>query len=568
MKKINYSKKIISYNIFFCIVFGLFLFIYPNLIVNAESLPPSLTVSSPANNSYLDTNNVYFSGVVSDDLTASTDLILNVYFGHDSLGIPIPINADGSWSYSKQFLEGIHEATFEIMDADTNFQTESITFTVDTSRPTIMDLKIIPPGITDSSLYLPVEDMTQIPVDSKIFVAIKDVSPLNFDKILSVVEVGGSPGVPVELVEDIPRFNVIDGTWEFILSPQVSLANNTSYLVYINPFISDSIGKFIFPKFFKFSTVSTEDTESTHGNYLANTQSCANCHSTHVATRKGLEGGKYGSLSTTNYCMACHDGTTSAPIIGDFKSHKHKQMGEKTDTCTSCHNPHLTWSKENPNRLKDHYVYNHINPSIGYIDSDIQLCESCHEQDARIVKNDSHYRLLTYKKAVTTTGSSEDFTLCFQCHDGNKGSNIKQFYSTPEINTNSGHNIIAADGSPLNGQMPCADCHVTHGTDNIKGLKTKLGHIQREDAYITTNTEWTAYDERQFCLKCHNNTMEMYGKKATLFAKDKNGMDIPEHNPAAEPACSSCHGTGSDFVEQSRSAAHAPMVPTQTTTSQ
>jgi hypothetical protein len=556
MKK-NSSKKLTYHNIFFTVLFGFLLFGVSSLVVYADSHLPVITITTPQDNSYLSTNTVNFTGTASDDVTVNNVLILKAYFDQDPVGLQIPINPDGSWVFSKTFADGKHEVTLELMDGENNFQEETINFTVDTTRPFINQIKIIPPGITDETLFLPVEDMTQVPLDAKIFVSINDVSPLNYDKVLSVTAVG-IPGVPIEMIEESRIENITEGTWEIILNPKVPFSYNTSYFVYLNPYISDSVGQFIFPKFFKFSTLSNEDPEAAHGNYYANTQSCANCHSTHVATGKALEGGKYGSVSSSNYCMACHDGTTGAPIIGDFKSHKHKQMGEKTDTCTSCHNPHLAWSKDNPNRLKDHYVYEHQDKTIGLIDSDVQLCESCHDQDAASVKNETHYRPLSYKKALTITGDVEDFTLCFQCHDGNKGADIKQFYSLPEIISSSGHNIIATDNSPLNGQMPCADCHVTHGTANIKGLKTKLGHAQREDAYTTTNTEWTEFDERQFCLKCHNNSTEMYGKKATLFAKDSSGKDIPEHSPADETACSSCHGTGETFDQKSQSAAHAP----------
>jgi hypothetical protein len=31
----------------------------------------------------------------------------------------------------------------------------------------------------------------------------------------------------------------------------------------------------------------------------------------------------------------------------------------EANSCTSCHNPHLDWTEQNPNLLKDHYVYTH-----------------------------------------------------------------------------------------------------------------------------------------------------------------------------------------------------------------
>lgn len=564
MKMTNSIRIPTAYNLFFSFLFGLFLFIYPGLEVNATSLFPQLTITSPIPNSFHKNQVIEFTGTVSDDVTPNAELSLKVMIDSDSIIGPIPITVDnnGNWTFSNHFTEGTHEMTFEVKDGDDNFEEQTIYIHVDTTRPFIKAIKIAPPGITDESLFFPAEDMTQVPLGSKIIVTVKDESQIDYGNFLSVILADGVPnGVPLELIVEPPIRNVY-GDWEITISPNQPFEYNKTYFVYINPFINDAAGNSLFPKFFKFSSISDKEPEDAHGNHMANTQSCANCHSTHTATGEGLQGGKFGKVTSSNYCMACHDGTSGAPVIKDFQSHKHQLLaGKKTDTCTSCHNPHLSWSKENPNRLKDHFVFDHQGTTMEpprLIDSEVELCESCHQEDSAIVKNQTHYRILTYKKSMTATGETDDFTLCFRCHDGNKGSNIMQFYSVPELVTSSGHNIWALDGSPLTGQMPCADCHVTHGSDNIKGLKTKLGHVKRDDVFNTTSTDWTAFDERQFCLKCHNNSTEMYGKKATLFATDSNGDDIVEHSPTNETACSFCHGTGADFIEQSRNAAHSP----------
>jgi hypothetical protein len=576
MMRIDTIIKPSVYTLFIGFLFGLFLFILPSLEVNAvdPSPVPVLTITTPINNSYHKNQMVEFTGSVFDDVTANAELSLKAIIDPDSIigAIPVPItvNDDGSWIFSNEFAEGTHQITFELKDSDDNFEEQTLTIYIDSTRPLIKSIKIAQPGITDENLFWPAEDMTQVPLESKIIVTVKDESSIDYVNFLSVFLADGAPNEgPLGLIVK-PPFRNINGDWEITFTPESLLAYNKTYFVYINPFINDSAGNFLFPKFFKFSSMSDKDPEDAHGNHMANTQSCANCHSTHTATGEGLQGGKYGNVSASNYCMACHDGTGGAPVIKYFQSHKHQLLvGKKTDTCTSCHNPHSAWSKENPNRLKDHFVFDHQGSTMDpprLIDSDVELCESCHEQNAAIVKNQNHYRLLTYKKSMTATGNSDDFSLCFKCHDGSKASNIMQYYSNPTLISASGHNIIASDGSPLNGQMPCSDCHVTHGSANIKGLKTKLGHVKREDLFSTTSTDWTAFDERQFCLKCHakipisDTEVEMYGGKATLSATDSSGNDIPEHNPASETACSYCHGgDGSDFLEQSRNAAHAPL---------
>ncbi|NWQ39459.1 hypothetical protein MLOOGBEN_01955 [Bacillus sp. EB106-08-02-XG196] len=559
MKRLS-LKHIIASNVFLLILS--ILFVLPIQIVESASESLTLEITTPQNNTSHKTPTVTFNGTVNNGTSPISEITL-IPFVDGQEGLPINISTEGNWSFDSLFTDGLHNVSFKATVPNGLPVEKTISIIVDTTRPIIKSIMIVPPGITDAKYYLPVEDMTGVPLDSKILVTVEESNTLDINGLLSGISKNGTS---IQFVEDenstFPNRND-KGEYEILYKPAELLVKSSTYHVYVNPFSNDTAGNFFYPKYFKFSTTSNENPEDAHGKQMGNTQACANCHSTHISNNKSLQGGKYGEVSATNYCMACHDGTSGAPVIQDFKSHKHKNIGEKTDTCTSCHNPHLSWSNENPNRLKDHFVIDHVatdTKPARKIDSDVELCESCHEQDDPAMDNlKSHYRVLSYKKSITATGSVEDFTLCFSCHDGKKGSDIVSFYSKPEFISKSGHNISAIDGSTLNGQMPCADCHVTHGSDNIKGLKKKLGHANSNEEYLTTSIDWTEYDERQFCLKCHNNKNEMYGNKVGLSTKDKNGKDIPEHIPSHETACSFCHGTGSDFIEQSRSAAHAPI---------
>jgi hypothetical protein len=559
-------KHIFTFNVLLLIL-GSILFVLPNQMVEAIDENLTLEITSPQDNSSHKTPTVTFNGAVSNGTSSVSDVTL-VPSVDDQEGLPITISTEGKWSFDFQFTDGLHKVVFKASVPNGSPIEKTISINVDTTRPIIKSVMIVPPGVTDSKYYLPAEDMTGVPLDSKILVTVDEKNTFDINNLLSATS---EKGTSVQFVEDessiFPERNS-KGYFEILYKPSVLLEKSTTYHVYVSPINNDSAGNFIFPKYFKFSTVSNENPEDAHGKQMGNTQACANCHSTHIANNKSLQGGKYGEVSATNYCMACHDGTSGAPIIQDFKSHKHKNIGEKTDTCTSCHNPHLSWSKDNPNRLKDHFVFNHegtIMDPPREIDSDVELCESCHEyDDPANAQFKSHYRVLSYKKSLTATGTVEDYSLCLRCHDGNKGSDIQSFYSDLTKVASSGHNIIATDGSSLYGQMPCVDCHVTHGSDNVKGLKKKLGHSKRDDEYSTTgeynntSTILTDYDERQFCLTCHNNTTVMYGKIAALSTLDRNGKEIPEHLPANVTACSFCHGTSETPDEKARSAAHAP----------
>ncbi|WML46062.1 hypothetical protein [Neobacillus sp. PS3-40] len=73
--------------------------------------------------------------------------------------------------------------------------------------------------------------------------------------------------------------------------------------------------------------------------------------------------------------MACHDGTTATRVetgetmriaskvdnMDVSTSSKHDEFLDSKHlanqgSCSSCHDPHLLWTKDNPNMLKDHFV--------------------------------------------------------------------------------------------------------------------------------------------------------------------------------------------------------------------
>ncbi|WP_374102980.1 hypothetical protein [Bacillus sp. ISL-77] len=146
-----------------------------------------------------------------------------------------------------------------------------------------------------------------------------------------------------------------------------------------------------------------------------------------------------------------------------------------------------------------------------------------------------------------------NFSLCLRCHNGGKATNIKQYYEDEDKNEiiKSGHTIIAIDGSYLNGNLPCAECHETHGSKNLVLLRNLLGHENQQE-FSFTSGDW-ANKERDFCLKCHNSKTKLFGVTG-LFNET-----LTEHLDTSK-ACSECHGgTGTQEVKALR-AAHAPVI--------
>ncbi|RDU37598.1 hypothetical protein DRW41_07085 [Neobacillus piezotolerans] len=348
--------------------------------------------------------------------------------------------------------------------------------------------------------------------------------------------------------------------------------------------------------------------ESPHGIYSSNFNTCANCHSTHAASnpklldqKKNSENGN-GELTVDQYCMACHDGTV-APLPENNKSTHSHNAGISMDgtltgsSCSSCHNPHSEWSTANPNLTQGHFTYTHDDtlpkpgkPS-GEISSKAQLCETCHETETANKLGDPRveYNIFEYKNANTAIGIYEDYGLCLRCHNPDyqkindktaKAADIAQYYSNltkqvkndyEEINGDSsfikrdispaelvfsGHTIKALDGSPLAGQIPCGDCHDTHGSSNIKQLKTTIGHENKQPFAVETG-EWTPAAERSFCLKCHNGATAIYGVSVKTPDPEKSDGHLESESNKDNP-CSKCHGIGNDAKEKAMNAAHAP----------
>ncbi|MHB9093374.1 MAG: cytochrome c3 family protein [Eubacteriales bacterium] len=497
--------------------------------------PPVISITKPADNHYVNLPEI--QGVTEPE----AEVTISVY-GKDS-----KVTADlfGNWSYFDPGLpEGTNSVTVTAVDKAGNVGNPSTsTFTLDMTRPVVL------PDL------FPGDDMTNVPVSISTYVSIREKSPIDPTAFQSAIRL-------TEFVSDTV-YRTVNGTvynsvytdvygeqiYSLIFMPETLLRISARYTVEVNPLLSDPAGNQVMPRNWTFTTVGDVYGENPHGNYIDNVNTCVNCHKPHTATdSKLVRPPDSPSNSLDNYCNACHDGT-SAPFVSNWSMPNLHNVQVSIDSvkgsgsCTACHNPHLTWVPENPNLLQDYYLYLHNDPTNPYLpnSSEQELCESCHEGT---IKDDPrvNYIRYQYKKSNTSTGVPEDYSLCLRCHDGGKAVNIAVYYSLP-----SGHFLIPLDDSPINGYMPCADCHETHGSENIKLLKNKLGHNKVQA--FKAGSSWDTDTERRFCTGCHNGLTELYGITVKFDAT------IPGHETGNPDQCSRCHG-GSTVA-----AAHAPVVP-------
>jgi predicted CXXCH cytochrome family protein len=627
MKRKNYKRKLISYIVIWSVVLSSLLFSSPDNIMVSASDVPKIQILTPTEGVLFNALMVEVTGTTSDDLTTSDKLSIKVFEQLVASQQPTDITDVGKltitpkdnfaeFSYSKDFTEGAHTLTFVVTDEDGVSTRVDRTFTVkldanvlaeDTpataetpapaetgsenpitstenngsteettpktavgststkvpvstqqsidragTRPYMAKMYLIPKDATDKyepgkdvpSSFLPVEDMTRVPLNSVILLDVRSTEPLTKTQSL-LTSFGDIKGDETLITTTLLTDNFKSYVYKF--TPDQNLKPGTSYYVYLNPKFTSETGNVIIPRFLKFTTVSnyentefqvdrvddeTSDNDNIHGPFSVVTSACSFCHSTHNGNDEFLGKGS----NENDMCMACHDGTGS-PKIEDNAAHS-KHYKDASVSCSSCHDPHNPGTKENPNSM---------HPKAG---------------------TDPFYN---YKKASTATGIESDYSLCFSCHTAGKSKDIKKYYVDGTLKSQSGHNIQAQtdSGISLNGQLPCAECHETHGASNIKMLRPELGNIklegqkpesdQLDDNWFNKTTEvWDAEAQRKFCLSCHNGKTDLYGNQGKAIYDKETGDPINSendgHDRESNKTCAECHSDSNSFIDT----AHAP----------
>lgn len=534
---------------------------------------PEIFITSPTEDNYY-MNSAIISGVTEPYLE-----VILIVDGQEENYITVA-NDEGEWSINLNgyLQEGNYTFHARATDKAGNVGfSPTLTFILDKTRPHI------------TVNMFPRANMTRVTLNTVVKMNVVDNHSINESDLLSapfeLVKKGESAPISGTFSYNQKEDNMI----EVIFTPDSELLPNEKYIVHTNPFLTDRAGNFIHPRIWSFTTASNFAEKVPHGNYTNNVNTCRTCHRTHTASNSLLEQPSEELLSRvdpeqafSSYCMACHDGTV-ALLPEKWGENSTHQFQLKTNdgrvvsqSCGSCHNPHLAWSDRNPNIFQDHFTFEHTVELDGVdepflADSKEQLCESCHDTDVLSRKIDERvdYTVFSYKNWNSTNfqldeergtfGEASDYQLCLRCHnsryqlDYQNIVDIETFYK----NESSAHFITndrIKDGSLLNGHLPCADCHYSHGSANINMIKTELGHAN-STSFTKETDSWTISEERAFCLTCHNNSTELYGITVSFQTEDEQGKMIEGHQTDSNLSCAFCHGGNTkNFLE----AVHAP----------
>jgi predicted CXXCH cytochrome family protein len=298
-------------------------------------------------------------------------------------------------------------------------------------------------------------------------------------------------------------------------------------------------------------------THKTHGNFQNNTNSCANCHSTHNGGTKNL----LMKSDEKDLCMSCHDGTMgfynvdNASGAGIFNStHDSASMhavgtvkisaapgsynaGVKgtisvsgkdvaisnagsTLECSSCHNPH---GSVNDRLLREgiltQTVAGKYGPTEQYIpwSSTVALGTKAINLD---LQPDPNFDAINKTSGLSITISNgpklgtdavQYSQFCSACHDDYlKGS------GTPE--SANGHYTHTTNSSAAG--RNCASCHYAHGTDittlHDTAGKTVADYVKagwsqdQAEAYMKNVTQGGSklkkYTNMAVCWSCHQSS--------------------------------------------------------------
>lgn len=241
------------------------------------------------------------------------------------------------------------------------------------------------------------------------------------------------------------------------------------------------------------------NTHKTHGNFQNNTNSCANCHSTHNGQDSLLL--KFQS-SEPDMCFSCHDGTMGFYNVlgqgagaGTFNaSHDSASMHNVGDgvqvgaapgayvnkdtadlQCSSCHNPH---GSVNDRLLKETVIGSTLYSGLEKGTKAISLELTPDPAFAEINNSTTNSGLV-----ITTSIGPKDSTdkvnyskFCSTCHDDYLASRSAGRPSNADkAADNANHDYLYTHGTNSSSTgRNCASCHYAHGTD-ITLLKDTQG---------------------------------------------------------------------------------------------
>jgi predicted CXXCH cytochrome family protein len=316
--------------------------------------------------------------------------------------------------------------------------------------------------------------------------------------------------------------------------------------------------------------------QRTHGNFQNNTNSCANCHSTHngEAAADGsnnfllMKGGEF------DLCMSCHDGTmgfynvegaydgataSSISAAGTFdfdNSHlsasmhnvnsavkvnsapgAFKNASTATFECSSCHNPHGSVNDRllNEKVAGSQYAYTYTSAPTGYQGSLVYTPAALVPLKTKAVNldlvNDTAYpdinnfgtgglRITISKGPVGDTDRLNMSNFCANCHD--------DYLKESSEKRADGH--FTHTTTEQKGGRNCESCHYAHGT-NINTLKDTGGNTIKD---LMTKKGWDQAKATDYMkdISAKGSSLKKFTNMAVCWSCHQSSHAIDTNTPA------------------------------------
>ena len=315
--------------------------------------------------------------------------------------------------------------------------------------------------------------------------------------------------------------------------------------------------------------------------YLESADTCNNCHSMQPYVESFVNPINGSVISTHNniVCIDCHGGTTYknrldaqltiAKKIGSYglisnisgvdtialdvncrdchPSIKDSMPHSGTTACENCHIAHRdTLLPQEFNELECSQC--HALPNMGGGHAPID-CRGCHVQHKYIPNctqcHPPHAKLGTPDKDIEEMKERWTNDVCLGCHSNQHSVSKNLVFSlSPDLDKelcaacHIQSEMLEIYGSFHNELQSCANCHISHGTINVRDCNTSYCHgwsIYGTPGLYKKSDDMDSYSSKTMCYTCHGS-----GPKDLHF-------NAPEHSQ-----CNDCHGI-SHITAHSRS---------------
>jgi predicted CXXCH cytochrome family protein len=284
----------------------------------------------------------------------------------------------------------------------------------------------------------------------------------------------------------------------------------------------------------------------THGNFQNNTNSCANCHSTHQGDTSNLlkfQDAEY------DMCLSCHDGTMGFYNVlgqgagaGTFNdTHESSSMhnvksGIKLSaapgathtltaelTCSSCHNPH---GSVNDRLLKETVtgagklagLYSGLPKGTKAIS--LELTEDPAYAAINSLTSTSGLKITTSVGPKGNTDKQNYAKFCSTCHDD---------YLTTSGNQSSFSGHFSHTTNSASAGRNCASCHYAHGTD-VTLMKDTVGETVADKV---KKHGWTEAQAKEYMkdVSAAGSSLKKYTNMAVCWTCHQTSRAIDTQQP-------------------------------------